>query len=252
MIDIHAHILPGMDDGAEDIYDMLEMLQTAADCGVTGIVATPHCNIPGRFYNYFSKEYKRCFDRVKKAVQEERIPIQIFPGMEVFATYNLQDIILERKIITLNHSKYMLIEFAFDVDPDWANRTLKLVQQMGRIPVIAHAERYEFVQNQLSILYQWKKNGYHIQINKGSFLGRFGRRARHAAYFMMDHNLVTVIASDAHGPDRRTTYMTEAYNELRVEYPKEYLNILFRENPKRICQDRKPVYLPIRPFNINR
>ena len=249
MIDVHAHILPGMDDGAEDIYDTLEMLQTAADCGVTGIVATPHCNIPERFHNYFSQKYKECFVRVKKAVQEEGIPIQVFPGMEVFATYNLPDLVLERKIISLNHSKYMLIEFAFDEDPDWADRILKLVKRMGRIPVIAHAERYEFVQNQLPILYKWKKKGYHIQINKGSFLGRFGKKAKQVAYFMMDHNLVTVIASDAHSPDRRTTYMTEVYNELRAEYPKEYLDILFRENPRRICQDRRLVYLPTCPFD---
>lgn len=84
MIDIHAHILPGIDDGAEDMYDTLEMARMAADSGVDKIIATPHCNIPGMYGNYFGREYIDRYESVVRAVRKEKIPIEILPGMEVF------------------------------------------------------------------------------------------------------------------------------------------------------------------------
>lgn len=86
MIDIHSHILPGMDDGARDLYDTLDMVDMAARSGVRAIVATPHCNIPGAYKNYFNQEYVALLEKVRKAVKAERIPVQILPGMEAFAT----------------------------------------------------------------------------------------------------------------------------------------------------------------------
>ena len=85
MIDIHAHILPGIDDGAEDMYDTLEMARMAADSGVNRIIATPHCNIPGMYGNYFGREYIDRYESVVRAVRKEKIPIEILPGMEVFS-----------------------------------------------------------------------------------------------------------------------------------------------------------------------
>lgn len=75
MIDIHAHILPGIDDGAEDMYDTLEMARMAADSGVNRIIATPHCNIPGMYGNYFGREYIDRYESVVRAVRKEKIPI---------------------------------------------------------------------------------------------------------------------------------------------------------------------------------
>ena len=94
MIDIHAHILPGIDDGAEDMYDTLEMARMAADSGVDKIIATPHCNIPGMYGNYFGKEYIDRYESVVRAVREEKIPIEILPGMEVFSTEDLPELIV--------------------------------------------------------------------------------------------------------------------------------------------------------------
>lgn len=84
MIDIHAHILPGIDDGAEDLYDTLEMAQMAVDSGVDKIIATPHCNIPGMYGNYFGKEYIDKYESVVRAIREENIPIEILPEWKYF------------------------------------------------------------------------------------------------------------------------------------------------------------------------
>ena len=171
MIDIHAHILPGIDDGAEDMYDTLEMARMAADSGVDRIIATPHCNIPGMYGNYFGREYIDRYESVVKAVRKEKIPIEILPGMEVFSTEDLPELIVNHKIMPLNQSRYILMEFAFDEDPEFADSILKRVEEVGARPVIAHAERYEFIQDYPQIAYRWFRKGYVIQANKGSFLG---------------------------------------------------------------------------------
>ena len=168
--------------------------------------------------------------------------------MEVFGTYDLPRLIEDGKVITLNQSRYLLIEFAFDENPDYAAHVLDKVDEMGLIPVIAHAERYEFVQDDLQLAYRWRKKGYLIQMNKGSIVGRFGRDAWKAARQLMDHNLISVIASDAHGPVRRTPYMLDVYRELKKEYPERYLKILFEENPKRICENQWAFPYPIKSF----
>ena len=171
MIDIHAHILPGIDDGAEDMYDTLEMARMAADSGVNRIIATPHCNIPGMYGNYFGREYIDRYESVVRAVRKEKIPIEILPGMEVFSTEDLPELIVNHKIMPLNQSRYILMEFAFDEDPEFADSILKRVEEVGARPVIAHAERYEFIQDYPQIAYRWFRKGYVIQANKGSFLG---------------------------------------------------------------------------------
>ncbi|MBO5461618.1 MAG: hypothetical protein J5983_07490 [Ruminococcus sp.] len=240
MIDIHCHILPGIDDGASDIYDTLEMAAMAADIGVTAIVATPHCNIPGVFDNYFGMEYLDAFKRASKAIQSEGIPIEILPGMEAFATYDLPKMIEKKKIMPLNQSRYILMEFSFDEEPEYADRILEQVAQLGAKPVIAHAERYEFIQSNPQQAYEWRKKGYVIQINKGSFMERFGKRAKKTAYRLLDHNLVSVVASDAHSAVRRTPYLLDAYEELILQYPEKKIKVLFEDNPMRICEN-KPI-----------
>lgn len=165
MIDIHAHILPGIDDGAEDMYDTLEMARMAADSGVDKIIATPHCNIPGMYGNYFGREYIDRYESVVRAVRK-KIPIEILPGMEVFSTEDLPELIVNHKIMPLNQSRYILMEFAFDEDPEFAEAILKRVEEVGARPVIAHAERYEFIQDYPQIAYRWFRKGYVIQANK--------------------------------------------------------------------------------------
>lgn len=239
MIDIHAHILPGIDDGAGDLYDTLEMAQMAADSGVRAIVATPHCNIPGVYRNYFGDAYLEAFYAARDAIKKERIPIELYPGMEVFATYDLPELIEDGKIMTINQSHYLLMEFSFDEDPEFASALLGKIREMEIIPVVAHVERYEFVQEDPWLIYQWRKAGYGIQVNKGSFMGRFGRRAWRTAYELLEYQLISAVASDAHSPYRRTTYMRDAYEALLNDFSKEYLDILFRKNPEHICRDEK-------------
>lgn len=249
MIDIHAHILPGLDDGAEDMYETLEMAKMAVDSGLTAVVATPHCNIPGMYDNYFGKEYVHTFRRTQQRLEEEGIPLTLCMGMEVFVTPDVNKLAAEKKIITLNGSRYMLVEFDFGEEAGYVQEMLEKIKACGIYPIIAHPERYGLVQKRPELVYQWCKQGYLVQVNKGSLLGRFGRRAQATARKLLSHNLVTTIASDAHGFFERTPWMLEVYDKLSGKYPEKYLKVLFEENPKRICQNQPTIRFELKPFD---
>ena len=239
MIDIHSHILPGIDDGARSIYDTLEMAQTAVQNGIHTMVATPHCNVPGEYDNYFGKHYEKTYLQAVKAIRKEGIPLRLLPGMEVYVTEEVPDLMVQGKIMPLNQTHYLLVEFGFAEDPQFADYMLERITAKGVTPVIAHVERYYFVQDDPSVIRQWLKKGYVIQVNKGSYQGRFGRKEQKTAYQLTDENLVSVIATDTHRPYRRTPKMDEVYADLLNDYSERYLKVLLEENPKRICMDRK-------------
>lgn len=169
--------------------------------------------------------------------------------MEVFSTEDLPELIVNHKIMPLNQSRYILMEFAFDEDPEFADSILKRVEEVGARPVIAHAERYEFIQDYPQIAYRWFRKGYVIQANKGSFLGRFGGGPKRAADSLLRHNLISVIASDAHSPLQRTPYMLDAYEELSSEYSENHLDVLFQYNPARLCDNREILRLEPVPYS---
>jgi protein-tyrosine phosphatase len=248
MVDIHSHILPGVDDGAADMYETLEMAAMAVASGVTTMIATPHCNIPGSYENYYCDGYVEIFRAVEQALVEEGIPLTLYAGMEVFVTPNLPELLKEGKILSLNGGHYILLEFSFEEEGDYLNEMLQEIRALGLIPVIAHAERYRCVQRNPQIVYDWCEKGYVVQCNKGSFEGRFGKKCANTAFQLLSHNLVTVIASDAHGARKRTPYMMDAYEKLMDKYDVKYLDILFEENPRRICQDEPVVRIAIQPF----
>ena len=248
MIDIHSHILPGIDDGALDFCDLLDMADIAVESGIKGIIATPHCNIPGVYDNYFNEEYRVLFENAEYVLKKEGLPVTLYPGMEVFMTPEVPKLLKEGKLLTLNGSKNMLVEFDFAEDPSYADRMLSELIEMGIRPVIAHPERYEFVHDDLGIVYKWFRQGCLIQVNKASFLGRFGKRAEYAAYRLLNHNLVNVVASDAHNQIKRTPFMLDAYDVLLRNYPQRYIDTLFYENTRRICKGLPVLQFEPRPF----
>ena len=236
MTDIHAHILPGVDDGSPDMATSLQMLEMAASSGVRTIAATPHCSIPGELDNFASPALERAFHELQREKERAEIPIRIVRGMEVFATAELPSQIRERRLWTLAGSRYLLMEFAFGEDPAFAARILNEVKRTGLIPVIAHPERYYFVQDDPQIAYKWCVGGAALQLNKGSIIGRFGRDVQVTAIALLRHHLAAAVASDAHGVTQRTTDLREARAFLDLEYGEETSELLLSVNPERILK----------------
>lgn len=248
MIDLHAHILPETDDGAHSLNESLNMLRMAQESGVRVVVATPHCNIPGSYTNYVTQELETKFRQLREAVKNAGIDVKVARGMEIFATDKMPQLLSEGKVWTLNNTRYFLTEFAFDENPDFCHLVLEECYERGFIPVIAHPERYFFVQRNPEIVYQWYSQGFGIQINKGSLLGRFGNHAREMARVLLQHGLVSCVASDAHTSYMRTTHMTETSTYLDTYFGTRYRKLVTWENPGRILQGKPMEGLKPIPF----
>ncbi|MCI5648526.1 MAG: tyrosine-protein phosphatase [Fusicatenibacter sp.] len=239
MIDIHCHILPDVDDGSGSLEDSILMAEMAARSGVDTIVVTPHSNQRGRFENYESEELRRRFQELQSEIEHEQIPVRLLRGTEIFSSPDLTELIRSGEVISLNGSCYYLVEFAFDEEPWEIQETLQEILAIGKVPVIAHPERYYCIQEQPNYLYEWRMLGALAQMNKGSIFGRFGKRTARAADRMLRCCHVTCIASDAHSPFMRTTDMEEIDEFLMDHFPMEYRDLLLEKNPERIITNRR-------------
>lgn len=246
MIDIHTHILPGMDDGAESMEASLIMAEMSLRSGVDTLIVTPHSNVEGVFDNYYDDAYIQCFRSFERALRERRLPLNIVPGMEIYASEGVPELLRQGRLITLNHSRYLLIEFNFYEDPGFIEYMLTEILENGYCPIVAHPERYHLVQKHTDIVCRWMELGASLQVNKGSILGSFGYRSRETAYYLLEHNLVSFIASDAHNINRRTADLAEVYHFIRRVCGTEYAHILFYENPKRLLKNMNLVNLEVR------
>lgn len=237
MIDLHIHILPGIDDGAPSMDDSLTMADMAVSSGVDTIIMTPHCNIPDYYDNYYSPQLMRAFGAFKRALSEAGIPLQVFPGMEIYTTPDIASLIESRRVIGLNFTKYMLVEFDFGADAEWMTQRLEEILNTGNIPVVAHPERYYCVNRDPSAAWIWASMGCLLQCNKGSFLGSFGADAEETAHRLLDHRLVSFIASDAHRTNVRTPDMQEIYRYISWNYSEETAHRLLHSNARHLCRN---------------
>lgn len=253
MIDIHTHILPGLDDGSDSMEESLEMAYMAASCGTQVITATPHCNIHGHYENYEdSGNCKRTFLLFRKALEREKIPLKVARGMEIFGVGDINEMIRERRFISLNHSGHYLIEFPFDMHPDEITEGLYMVFRAGGIPVLAHPERYYCVQDSPNLVYDWMRRGVLTQINKGSFLGEFGRREERTALILLEHELITCLASDCHGTQWRSPNMRDLWTYIRKRTYEGTAELLLFDNPKCILSGKPVMRRSIQPVKDRR
>lgn len=239
MIDIHTHILPGIDDGSPYPEVSLEMAELAVRSGVDRMVMTPHCNVPDMFDNYNDDDIIR--NRMKTfqdQVTRAGIPLTLYTGMEVFGTPEVPLFLKEGRLLTINDTRYLLIEFPFGGDSSYVTSILKDILNMDYTPIIAHPERYEYVQDDPGLVNYWISMGCGTQVNKGSLLGRFGRVVRDCAVFLVEEGMVGCIASDAHHSEWRTTSMDEVRSFLAYQYGGDYADFLTRMNPERILKGK--------------
>lgn len=239
MIDLHSHILPELDDGSQSLQESLAMARMAVESGVTAMAATPHC------MDDRAQEVYEAWKLLRQALKENRIPLKLFPGMEIFGTEDTLRLLQEGKLFTLNGSRYPLVEFSFHSSGERETRILRSLCKVGLRPIVAHPERYSYVQYDPEILNRWYRMGCLMQVNRGSLLGRFGTRAQELAEELVERNFAAVVASDAHSPQMRTPWMEDVRKLLSQEFSPACARTLLLENPRRILKD-EPI-TPVRP-----
>lgn len=244
MVDIHCHIIPWVDDGADNAEIACAMAAHAYRSGIETIVATPHCNLRGALLNSRGRTYTEVFSLFRALLRQHGIPIQILPGSELYAhPSNLQQMLEEKRVITLNHSRYLLTEFHFHAPGKTMTSLLDTIAKYGYVPVVAHPERYAAVQSEPGLVAEWFAKGYIIQLNKGSLLGLLGRSAKLAGLHLLSAGLAHAIASDAHDTYYRPPGFQSLLQFLSRRCPQDYIELLLEVNPRRIIAD-EPIPQP--------
>lgn len=239
MIDLHCHILPRVDDGADSAAAACAMAEHALRAGVKTVVATPHCNLRGARLATRGRDYDRALGLFRALLRQHRIPLTVLSGAEVFAhRSNLLPLLESHSLVTLNRSRYLLVEFRFRESGREISSLLAAIARSGLIPVVAHPERYDAVQEHPSLAADWFSRGYILQLNKGSLLGRLGRSAERTSLHLLHHGLAHVIASDAHDPVYRPTGFLSLLPLLERQCPPEYIHLLLEDNPRRIIENQ--------------
>lgn len=236
MIDLHLHILPGVDDGALNMEEAFRMAEIALRSGTDRVIATPHCNHPFRAKGFHAEQLKKLFVLFRNELKKRGLPLKVYDGMEIYVDENTGSLIQEGKLFGLNHGKYYLLEFPFDADPAWIDDRLNEIASPDVIPLLAHVERYHCAQRDPGIIYRWLRGGCEIQVNKGSFFGVFGKAAQNTANVAIENGLISCIASDAHDSEGRTPWMRDIKNYLIKNYNKEIASLLLKEYPARILK----------------
>ena len=239
LIDLHCHILPGVDDGADTPRTSLRMAELAARSEIGCIVATPHCNTRSLRKNYRSAALREAFAALQYAMDAAHIPVELLPGSEVLLRGDVEALLKTQPLFSLADSRYLLVEFYFDETPKFMDAALKAVQEHGYVPMIAHPERYFCVQDMPEIARRWHRLGYGLQLNKGSILGDLGEGAYDCARAFLRDGLCHVIASDAHHCDYRTPSFLRLLEELDLCFPQLPAELFLAENPRRVIENKQ-------------
>lgn len=216
IVDIHAHVLHGIDDGPKTIEDQLQLLQQAEQNGITDIIATPH-HLHPMFDNTFL-EIEPQVNELNERLKEAGINITIYPGQEVRISDQFLDAIEEGLIQGLNHTRYLLIEFPSNQIPTYTGDLFYELKILGYVPIIAHPERNKAIIEDIGLLYDFVEKGALAQVTVGALTGQYGKNIQRAAVTIVDNHLAHVIASDAHHVERRPFN----YNDLSSSHLKQH------------------------------
>jgi len=208
MIDLHSHILPGIDDSCFDIEETLKMVRDAELVGIDKIFATPHF-VEGRFQNY-KNDIVGYVDTLNLLLSSSGINVTVFYGSEVKVFPEIVSLLKSNKLCTLNNSRYILIEFPMNIRIPNICNVINNIIVAGFIPIIAHPERYEYIQRNIKEAIQYVEFGALLQLNVNSVIGGYGEEARVCAIKLLKHNLIHLWGSDSH--NYRSVY-TEQLNK---------------------------------------
>ncbi len=222
MIDIHSHIIPKIDDGAENLEISLKLLQIAKDNGTEGIVATPHYY--KGFYDFEYKKINMEVEKLRKLASDNLIDIDIYCGQEICFFEGMLKELEQEKIGTINNTKYMLIEFPLDEFSRNIFDEIYELQIKGIQPIIAHPERYKTFKNNPEKINKFICEGYLFQLNLGSLLGQFSKETRKTAELFLRNNIYSFIGSDAHNLRTRASSFEKINESIDLEYINNYKN----------------------------
>jgi len=239
MIDIHTHILPFSDDGAETMEDSLFELNNLSQAGITDVILTPHY-IRKVFDNTYLSNIQK-LNELKERLLEKGININLRHGSEVFLDDNIWEDIEQHKLC-ISNTKYVLVETCFTGFPSNILDILYQLVRKGYKPILAHPERYYDIVNNKSIAEDLIYRDVYLQLNAGSVLGYYGDQVKDTAWWLIKNKFIHFIASDTHC-NRDYYFLNEALQTVSKHFGLDFIDIITRRNPALLLANQEIKYL---------
>ncbi len=238
MIDLHCHLLPGIDDGAPDEAASVAMARRAVADGIEVVACTPHA-YPG-LYDNRAPEIQAAVASLQARLEEEDVPLRLTHGADIHLMPDVLQGLKTGRLPTLGGSRYLLLEPSHHVPPPHFEDHVWNLLASGYVPLITHPERLRWIDRHYPVFCRLAQRGAWMQITAGSLVGEFGRQARYWAERMLDEGWVHVLASDGHGVDHRPVTMAEAREAAARRLDEAEAWRLVRDRPAQILADTPP------------
>ncbi len=245
MIDLHCHLLPGIDDGAADVDISLAMARASVADGISVTACTPHI-MPGVYNNNRGLIEER-MAMLSARFAEEGIAMKLVVGADVHMDVDLVPGLKSGRIPSLNNSRYFLFEPPHHVPPPRIEDNIFSIMSAGYVPILTHPERLSWIESHYAVMERLVRMGVLMQITAGSVTGQFGRRVRHWADRMIDEGLVHILATDAHNLTGRPPNLSKARDIIAARLGEEEGLHMTTTRPQAILDNLSPDKMPATP-----
>ena len=239
MIDLHSHILPGIDDGAADIEMSVEMARLAVADGTSVLACTPHF-MPGIYDNSIAI-LNQAISTLRLRLNNEGIPLRLISGGDVHASPDLSEKLLNKSVPTLAGTKYFLFEPPHHVLPPNLDKLCRDLIRAGFIPILTHPERLSWIENHYDVICKMEESGVPIQLTAKSVIGEFGKRPKYWSDRMLDEGRVDLIASDAHNLSSRPPGLRRAKDAIQERLGEHAAHTIVYSNPENVLKNEEMV-----------
>ena len=240
MIDIHSHIIPNVDDGARSVEETFNILKEAQEAGFTDVILTSHFLL--NYYETNAQELIFWKEKLQEVLKKQRNKINLHSGMEIYITNQMEELLENKKILTLANSGYMLIELPLATNVKYFDYVVYYLEAKGIKPIIAHPERYKCVQKDPDIVEEYIEKGCLIQCNYGSIVNLYGREAEKTIKTLLKKNQVHFLGSDVHRENGTYLIILDAIKKIRKIIGENKINEITTINPKKILQNEEWQY----------
>ena len=237
MIDVHSHILPNIDDGSISIEETFNLIKEAKEAGFEGIVCTSH--YMENYYETNRPEREVWINAIHENLENKNIDMNLYLGNEIYMSDNIIELLEDGKATTMNDTSYVLFELPMNAEPMNLYDMVYEMQQYKIVPILAHPERYSFVQTDPELIYDLIDKGVLMQANYGSIIGQYGKKAQMIVQKFLENNMIHMLGTDVHRQNTIYPKIPEIILELKSLIGEEKVKELTTINPELVINNKR-------------
>lgn len=237
MIDFHTHIIPNIDDGSRSVEETFNLLKEAKEAGFEGIILTSH--YIENYYETDAPERDIWVKAISDSSRTKGVETDLYIGNEIYISDNIMKLLIDGKASTINNTSYVLFEMPLNAEPMNLYDVIYSLQENKLVPVLAHPERYSYIQKEPELIYDLIQKGVLMQANYGSILGQYGEKAKMIVKKFFENNMIHFLGSDVHRQNTIYKRIPQALEEIRNIIGDKKLEELTTINPKLALENKR-------------